>query len=460
MSFKLGERVMGKGYRVAATAMAATLAVLAPISAAGQTPALQIARQTDLPASGAFDAAVFAGAARVQPKVVAWRRDIHQHPELGNREFRTADLVAAHLRKLGFEVRTSVAKTGVIGVLKGGRAGGVVALRADMDALPVLEQTGAPFASKATAEYNGQTVPVMHACGHDAHVAILMGAAEVLAGMRDQVPGTVVFIFQPAEEGPPPGEDGGASLMVREGAMRTPKPSAVFGLHVAPGPAGALFWRPGPMMAADDAFEIKLQGRQTHGANPWTGIDIVSMAAEIVQAFNQIAARQLKVTRSPTILTVASIHGGLRYNIIPDDLTMVGTLRSFDPDIRKEAIAKAEGAVASIAGRYGGGGKIVWGPATPVTLNDPDLTARMKPTLIRAARGLVKDDIDFITGAEDFSFYQQQAPGVFYDLGIGQPPGPNHSPMFNVMDESVFEVGVRAQALTALDYLQSIAPRR
>ncbi|MGA0607396.1 amidohydrolase [Phenylobacterium sp. VNQ135] len=440
--------------------LAAMLTALAPAGAAAQAPALQITPLKPLPPAGRFDAAVFAGAARVQPKVVAWRRDIHQHPELGNREFRTADLAAAHLRKLGFEVRTGVAKTGVVGVLKGGRPGGVVALRADMDALPVAEQTGAPYASKATAEYNGQTVPVMHACGHDAHVAILMGAAEVLAGMRDQIPGTVVVMFQPAEEGPPPGEDGGASLMVREGAMQNPKPGAVFGLHVAPGPAGALFWRPGPMMAADDAFEIKLQGRQTHGANPWSGIDIVSMAAEIVQAFNQIAARQLKVTRSPTILTVASIHGGLRYNIIPEDLTMVGTLRSFDPEVRKEAIAKAEKAVAGIAERYGGGGKIVWGPATPVTLNDPDLTARMKPTLVRAARGLVKDDIDFITGAEDFSFYQQQAPGLFYDLGIGNPPGPNHSPMFNVMDESVLEVGVRAQALTALDYLYSVAVAR
>ncbi|RAK69274.1 amidohydrolase [Phenylobacterium kunshanense] len=396
---------------------------------------------------------MFAAAKKIQPKVVEWRRDIHEHPELGNNEVRTAKLVAEHLKKLGIEVRTGVGKTGVVGVLKGGRPGGVVALRADMDGLPVQEQTGAPFASKVTTTYNGQTVHVAHACGHDAHVAILMGAAEVLAGMRDKIPGTVVFVFQPAEEGPPVGEEGGAPLMIKEGALKNPAPAAIFGLHVVPGEVGQLTWRPGPMMAASDRYEIKLKGKQTHGANPWSGIDIASMQAEVVLAFNQIAARQINVTRTPTILTVATVHGGVRYNIIPDDFTLAGTLRTFDPELRKDVMARAEKAVKGIAERYGGSGQIEWGTPNPVTSNDPALTAKMKPTLSRAAGGKIKDDIDYITGAEDFSYYQREIPGLFYDLGIGFPKGVNHSPFFNVMDESALEVGVRAQALTALDYL-------
>jgi len=405
-------------------------------------------------AAQSFDAAVFAAAKKVQPQVVEWRRDIHEHPELGNNEVRTSKLVADHLRKLGIEVRT-VAKTGVVGVLKGGKPGGVVALRADMDGLPVAEQTGVPFASKVKTTYNGVEVSVMHACGHDAHVAILMGAAEVLAGMRAQIPGTVVFLFQPAEEGPPVGEEGGAPLMIKEGALSNPAPSAVFGLHVVPGEPGRLMWRPGPMMAASDRYEIKLKGKQTHGASPWSGIDIASMQAEIILAFNQIAARQINVTRTPTILTVATVHGGVRYNIIPDDFTLAGTLRTFDPELRKDVMARAEKAVESISARYGGSGAIEWGTPNPVTTNDPALTAKMKPTLDRAAKGKIKDDIDFITGAEDFSYYQQKVPGVFYDLGIGFPKGVNHSPLFNVVDEGAMEVGVRAQALTALDYLAS-----
>lgn len=415
--------------------------------------------QESLPPAGAFDAAVFSAASRVQPKVVAWRRDIHEHPELGNREFRTSKLVAEHLRRLGYEVRTGVAKTGIVAILKGGKPGGVVALRADMDALPVAEQTGLPFASTVKSEYRGQITPVMHACGHDAHVAILMGAAEVLAGLRAEIPGTVVLLFQPSEEGPPPGEEGGAALMIKEGALDMPRPGAIFGLHVGPGDPGGLGWRPGPMMAADDAFKIVLKGKQTHASNPWGGIDIVSMSADVVQAFNQIAARQIKVTVTPTILTISTINAGVRYNIIPDELTMTGTLRSFDPGLRKEVMSRAEKAVESIAVRYGGSGNVEWTGSTPVTSNDLALTAQMKPTLARAARGLVRDNIDYITGGEDFALYQQQVPGLFYDLGIGFPPGGNHSPVFDVVDESAMEVGVRAQALTALDYLQSVAPK-
>lgn len=405
------------------------------------------------PAPQPYDAAVFAAAKAMQPRVVAWRRDFHEHPELGNSEVRTAKIVADHLRKLGFEVRTGVGKTGVVGVLKGARPGKVVALRADMDALPVAEQTGLPFASKVTAQYNGQTVPVMHACGHDSHVAILMGAAEVLAGMKDQIEGTVVVIFQPAEEGPPAGEEGGATLMVKEGVLKNPKVDAIFGLHAFPGPVGAIVWRPGPMMAASDRFEIQLKGRQAHGSMPWQGIDMSSLTADIVTAFNQIASRQINVSKTPTVLTVATLHGGLRYNIIPEDMAMTGTLRTFDPGMRTDVIARAERAVTSISERYGATAKFTWGTPNPVTDNDRALTARMKPTLARATGGMVVDDIDYIMGAEDFSYFQKQVPGFFYHLGVGNPKGGNHSPFFDV-DEAAMETGVRAQALMALDFLK------
>ncbi|WP_309643744.1 amidohydrolase [Phenylobacterium sp.] len=428
---------MFKGYWLAGAA-----AVLALTTAAQAAPAPQ-----------AYDAAVFAAAKSLQPKVVAWRRDIHEHPELSNREFRTSKLVAEHLKSLGFEVRTGVAKTGVVGILKGGKPGKVVALRADMDGLPVAERTGLPFASKVTSEYNGQTVPVMHACGHDSHVAILMGVAELLSKMKADIPGTVVFIFQPAEEGAPAGEEGGAKVMIAEGVLANPKVDAIFGLHSVPGPVGSLFWRPGPMMAASDRYEIKLKGRQAHGSTPWVGIDMASMTADIVTAFNQIAARQINVSKTPTVLTVATIHGGVRNNIIPEDLTMSGTLRTFDTDMRKDVIARAEKAVASISERYGASATFEWGTPNPVTENNRELTARMKPTLQRAAEGKIRDDIDYIMGAEDFSYFQKAIPGFFYDLGVGDPKGANHSPMFDV-DEKAMETGVRAQALLALDYLK------
>ncbi|HMO42990.1 MAG TPA: amidohydrolase [Phenylobacterium sp.] len=401
--------------------------------------------------------AVEAAAAALQPKVVAWRRDIHQHPELGNREFRTSALVADHLRALGYEVRTGVAHTGVVAVLKGGRPGpGVVALRADMDALPVAEQTGLAFASRVTGEYNGQTVPVMHACGHDAHVAILMGAAEVLAGMADQIAGTVVLIFQPAEEGPPAGEAGGAALMVAEGALDNPRPGAVFGLHVSPGEVGAIAYRPGPMMAAADSYEIRLKGKQTHGARPWDGVDLASLSAEIVTAFNQIAARRLDVARSPTVITVAMIQSGVRHNIIPEDLTMGGTLRTFDPEMRLATIAQMQKAVASLADRYGATGELTMSGHTPEVSNDPALAEAMRQSLASATDQTVSADTALVTGAEDFSEFQAVVPGLFYRLGIGFPPGTNHSPFFTI-DEAALEVGVRAQVLTALDYLDRAA---
>lgn len=410
--------------------------------------------QAQTPSAEAYDAPVFAKAKALQPKVVAWRRDIHTNPELGNSEVRTAKLVADHLRALGFEVHTGVGKTGVVGVLKGGKPGKTVALRADMDALPVAEQTGLPFASKVTTQYNGQTVSVMHACGHDAHVAILMGTAELLASMKAEIPGTVVFIFQPAEEGPPAGEEGGAKLMVKEGVLKTYKVDAIFGLHVFPGPVGTLAWRPGPFMAASDRFEIKLKGRQAHGSMPWVGIDMSSMASDIVTAFNQITSRQINVARTPTVLTIAMMNGGIRYNIIPEDMSMAGTLRTFDPDMRKDVMARAEKAVASITERYGAKGQLIWGDPNYVTDNDRPLSAKMKPTLERASPGKARDDVDYIMGAEDFSYFQKEIPGFFYHLGVGFPKGGNHSPFFDV-EEPAMETGVRTQALLALDYLKS-----
>jgi amidohydrolase len=405
--------------------------------------------------------AVFAAAKAVQPKVVAWRRDIHQHPELGNREVRTAALVAAELKRLGFEVRTKVAVTGIVAVLKGGKPGGVVALRADMDGLPVEEKTGLPFASKAMGEYEGKTVPVMHACGHDSHVAMLLGAATVMAGMRDQIQGTVVLIFQPAEEGLPIGETGGAKRMVAEGALDNPAPSAIFGIHIGPGDPGKLNYRPGGFYAAADRFDIALKGRQTHGARPWSGIDVISLSASIITAMNQIAARQIDVTASPTVLTIATINGGVRSNIIPEDLAMSGTLRTFSDERRSDVIARMDKTVKALADSYGATATLTMNePSYPVTYNDPALAAAMLPTLTVAAGGPanVEPNGDLVTGAEDFSYYARKIPGVFYQLGARKPgldaktTPVNHSPYFDI-DETVMEVGVRTHVMLALGYL-------
>lgn len=417
---------------------------------------LPLATGGALPANGqsapGYDARVFEAAAAIQPQVVQWRRDIHAHPELSNQEVRTGKLVADHLRRLGYEVRTGAARTGVIGILRGGRPGRTVALRADMDALPVAEPQGLPFASKVTATWEGRTVPVMHACGHDAHVAMLLGAAEILAAMKAEIPGTVILIFQPAEEGAPNGEEGGAPLLVKQGALNVPRPDAVFGIHVVPGETGLLMWRPGPFMAASDTWEIAVKGQQTHGAMPWKGIDAASLAADIVQAFNQIAARQLEVSKAPIVLSVGEIHLGSRHNIIPGEFQMAGTLRTFDPAMRTSAIAKIENALKAVGAQYGATVEIRFSASNPVTSNDAKLVAQMRPTLARAARGLVDDNANFIMGSEDFSAYQSLGPTMFYHLGIGKDAAPNHSPLFTI-DEAALEVGVRAHVLTALDFL-------
>ena len=405
-----------------------------------------------------LDSQIDARVPQVMSKVVAWRRDIHAHPELSNRETRTADLVAQHLRSLGLEVRTGVAHTGVVGVLRGGRPGPVVALRADMDALPVTEAVDVPFASKVRATYNGQDVGVMHACGHDSHVAMLMGVAEVLAGMRGEIPGTVKFIFQPAEEGAPAGERGGAELMIEEGALDDPKPSAIFGLHVFPYPTGEIRYRPGGAMASADAFRIVVHGRQTHGALPWAGIDPIVIASQIIMGLQTITSRQIDVTAAPSIVTVGAINGGVRYNIIPDSVVMIGTIRTFDTAVRNDIHQRVRRTAESIAQSAGATAEVVIDTTTAVTYNDPALTERILPTLREVAGAGHVTLGPPITAAEDFSRYQQRIPGVFFFLGI-TPPGtdpskaaPNHSPRFFV-DEAAFPVGVRALAHLAVDYL-------
>ena len=394
----------------------------------------------------------------VAERVVEWRRDIHANPELGNREFRTAALVAEHLDRLGIEVRTEVAHTGVVGLLRGARETPVVALRADMDALPVTEMVDLPFASKVTTVYNGQEVGVMHACGHDNHVAILMGVAEVLAGMRDQLPGSVKFIFQPAEEGPPAGEEGGAELMLREGAFVNPRPDVVFGLHVWPAPVGQIAYRPGPFMASADGLHIKVTGRQTHGALPWGGVDPIVVASQIVLGLQTVASRQLDVTATPSIITIGSIHGGVRGNIIPDEVEMTGTIRTFLPEVQDAIEERVRQTALRIAESAGARAEVRIERGYPVTVNDPALTAMMVPSLERVAGADGVVVASQVTGAEDFSYFAQEVPGLYFFLGItplDQDPDTaprNHSPYF-FADEGALPVGVRALASLAVDYM-------
>ncbi|HEX8619326.1 MAG TPA: amidohydrolase [Thermoanaerobaculia bacterium] len=400
-----------------------------------------------------------AAAARVEPNVISVRRDLHQHPELGNRETRTAKIVAERLRALGIEVKENVAHTGVIGLLRGGKPGKVVALRADMDALPVNEQVDLPFASKVRTTYNGQEVGVMHACGHDAHVAILLGVAEVLAGMRQDLPGTVKFIFQPAEEGAPQGEEGGAALMVKEGALQNPKVDAIFGLHVTSRyVVGEIAYRPGGMMAAVDSFKITVRGKQTHGAYPWLGVDPIVVASQIVLGLQTIPSRQLDASLAPSIVTVGAIHGGVRNNIIPDEVEMIGTIRSLDAKMRDEIHTRIRRTAESIATSGGATANVTITTGYPITYNDPALTEQALPSLQRTATAEKVKLVNAVLGAEDFSFFQQNVPGLFFWVGTrptNQTPEEapsNHSPLFYI-DESGLGLGVRALANVAVDYL-------
>jgi len=401
----------------------------------------------------------------VESKVIAWRRDIHQHPELGNREFRTSKLVAEHLRSLGYQVETGVAHTGVVGVLVGGRPGSVVALRADMDALPVEEKVDLPFASKARGEYNGQDVPVMHACGHDNHVAILMGVAEILAGLRESLPGSVKLIFQPAEEGAPQGEEGGARLMVAEGVLdKDPKPAAIFGLHVGPLPTGTLNYRAKGTMAAADNLKIKVEGVQTHGSAPWLGVDPVLAAAQIVVALETIPSRQLDLTTAPAVVSIGSIHGGVRGNIIPGEVEMVGTIRTFDKAMREAFLEKIRRTAESTAAASGAKATVTIESYAPVTWNDPALTAEMLPTLVWAAGEGRTAEMPPITASEDFSLFQEKIPGLYFMLGVNREgvgageAAYNHSPLFYANEDALI-VGVRAMAGLAWDFLSQKAGR-
>ena len=403
-----------------------------------------------------------AAAKEIESRVITWRRDIHANPELGNREFRTAGIVAEHLKRLGLdEVRTGVAHTGVVGLLKGALPGPVVALRADMDALPVAEEVDVPFASTVKAQWNGESVGVMHACGHDAHVAILMGVAEVLAGLRATLRGSVKFIFQPAEEMPPEGEEGGAKMMVAEGALENPVPQAVFGLHVTSRLAlGVLGYRPGPAMASADSFSIKVDGRQTHGAMPWFGVDPIVTAAQVVLGLQTVVSRQVDLTREPAVVTIGMIRGGVRQNIIPDSVEMRGTIRSFDEEMRDDIHERVTTLSEGIAKGARATCRVCITKNYPVTVNDPALTEAMAPTLARVAGEGKAQVVPKVMGSEDFSFFQRVVPGLFFFVGVvpeGQDPkdvAPNHSPRFFI-DEKSLVVGVRALANVACDFLEA-----
>jgi amidohydrolase len=400
-------------------------------------------------------------AAQIEDQVIAWRRDIHQHPELSNREVRTAQLVADHLRRLGLEVQTDVAHTGVVGLLRGEKPGPVVALRADMDALPVTEEVDVPFASKVRATYNGSEVGVMHACGHDAHTAILMGVAEVLTDLKLQLPGSVKFIFQPAEEGPPAGEEGGAALMVRQGVLENPTPEAIFGLHVVSrAEVGKIEYRAGPVLASSDTLHITVHGRQTHGAQPWRGVDPIVVASQIVLGLQTIASRQVDVTKEPSIVSIGSIHGGVRSNIIPDTVEMLGTIRAFAEEMRADIHQRIKTTAELIAKSAGAGAEVTISKGPAVTSNNAGLTEQTVPTLIRVAGGENVLVSPKWTAADDFSVYQQRIPGFFFFVGI-VPKGtdlntaaPNHSPRF-YMDESGLLLGVRALAHLTVEYLEA-----
>lgn len=448
-------------FRLAPLALAAHLLMSGPAAA-------QSAPGTQGPLAPAPDPALAAQidqrARAIEDKLIAWRRDIHQHPELGNQETRTAKLVADHLRALGMDVKTGVAGTGVVAVLKGGKPGPVVALRADMDALPVKEQVDVPYASKAKGTYLGKEVDVMHACGHDAHTAILMATAEVLAGMKDERPGSVKFIFQPAEESPADFEpDGkkiwGAKMMVQEGVLEQPKVDAIFGLHVSSAyPAGKLSWRSGPAMAAADQFWIDVTGKQTHGARPWSGIDPIVVSSQIILGLQTIPSRQINSMLEPAVITVGAIHGGNRMNIVPDSVAMTGTIRTYDEGMKKDIHQRIARTADMIAQSAGAKADVRVVELYNATVNHPELTEKMGPTLRRVAGdgnyGLQPKS----TASEDFSFYQEKVPGMFFYLGVTpkdtdvEKAAPNHSPRFYV-DESGLINGVRALSNLAVDYM-------
>ena len=402
----------------------------------------------------------------LMPKVIEWRHDIHENPELGNREFRTSNKVKVHLESLGIEVESGIAYTGVVGLIRGGKPGPTVALRADMDALPVEEKTGLPFASKVRTTYLGNDVGVMHACGHDAHVAILMGVAEFLAKNRDQLQGNVMLIFQPAEEGPPEDEGGGAKMMLQEGIFERYNPAVIFGLHVTNIPNGVLSVKSGPAMAAASAYRITIKGVQTHGSTPWSGIDPIMATAQLIESLNTVVSRRINIINNPAVVSVGMVKAGTRNNIIPEDSTITGTIRTFDPVLRKEIYDEIEQLANGVAVGTGTDIQVEFdvGGFYPVTVNNPQLLERMSSSLKAASPGKYYESQTPVTGAEDFSYFSQEIPGLYFWLGINKPgeglsanfgertdvPG-NHSPYF-IVDDSALDEGVKALTYLVLDY--------
>lgn len=408
---------------------------------------------------------VDAAADKLESKTIEWRRDLHEHPELGNNEVRTAKMVADHLRSLGIEVKEGVGKTGVVGILRGGKPGPCVALRADMDALPIVERTKLPFASKVKATYNGQEVGVMHACGHDSHVAILMSVAEVLAGMRADLKGTVKFVFQPAEEGPPEGEEGGAPLMVKEGVLENPKVDVMFGLHIdAETEVNRITYRSGGIMAASDWFTIKVKGKGTHGSTPWTGVDPVAVSSQIINGLQHIVSRQTELTKNAAVISVCVIKGGVRANIIPEEVELTGTIRTLDKDMQKDIHARIRKTASNIAEASGAVAEVTIDSKTLVTYNDPALVQKMLPTFVKVAGKDNVKETEASTGAEDFSFFAEKVPSIYFFLGgmaKGKNPRdafPHHTPDF-VIDESGFKLGVRTFCNLVIDYMNATAPK-
>jgi amidohydrolase len=417
---------------------------------------LQLSAQTDIVK---LKAKAAAAADKIEAKCIAWRRDIHEHPELGNRETRTAKIIADHLRKLGIETKEGVAKTGVVGMLRGAKPGPCVALRADIDALPIVERVNIPFASKQKSTYNGQEVGVMHACGHDTHVAMLMSVAEILAGMKSELKGTIKFIFQPAEEGPPEGEEGGAPLMVKEGVMDNPKVDAIFGLHIESDiEAGKIEYKPGAFMASSDWFHIVVKGKGSHGSQPWKGIDPIQISAQIIEGLQSIVSRQSELTKAPVVITVGKIHGGVRSNIIPEECIMDGTIRTLDNNMQKEVHERIKLMTTKIAEASGATAEVTIDTKTLVTYNTPELVTKMIPSLQSAAGAENVKEREWVTGAEDFSYYGVKAPAFFFYLG-GMPKGknpktapPHHTADFYV-DDSGMKTGIKAFCDLVIDYM-------
>jgi len=400
---------------------------------------------------------------KIESKSIAWRRDIHEHPELGNNEYRTAKIIADHLRSLGIEVKEKVGKTGVVGVLIGAKPGPCIALRADMDGLPIVERVDLPFASKVKTTYGGKDVGVMHACGHDTHVAMLMSVAEILAGMKNELKGTVKFIFQPAEEGPPEGEEGGAPLMIKEGAMENPKVEAIVGFHIESNiEVGRIEYKPGAFMASSDWFVIKVKGKGSHGSQPWLGVDPIAVSAQIIQGLQNIVSRQTDITKAPVVISVGKIEGGVRSNIIPEECVMYGTIRTLDSKMRLDVHEKIKRVATNIAEANGATAETVIEEKTLVTDNDPALLKKLIPSLENAAG---KDNVaerNWVTGAEDFSYYGLKAPAVFLYLG-GMPKGndpqkaPAHHTADFYIDESGMKTGIKAFCNIVFDYLNMAA---